>query len=280
MSGYNSFAVVGAGSLGSHILNALAATENVSVVLLSRPGSSKTPPSGVRIVQVEYSDAAAVAAVFNQYKVDVVISTIGTPAVGVQKSLADGAKIAGVKLFLPSEFGIPTGGHTGGVFDVKNGITAHLKSLGIPTTIIHTGYFTEYIPLIAGYANGKFTIVGKGDAPISFTSLADISGFVAYALTTLPPSELADRTLRLQGDRASWNEVAALFNASVEHVDALTGPMAELRTGLARLVDAGAGSSGWDQGNKKEGSGSDAAGSANALWPGHHWRSIKEVHNL
>ncbi|KAF8188783.1 hypothetical protein K438DRAFT_1593872 [Mycena galopus ATCC 62051] len=277
MSGYKSFAVVGAGSLGSHIVNALAAKGNVSVVLLSRPGSTKKAPSGVELVQVDYTDAAAVSAVFTEHKVDVVLSTVAIEALGVQKSLADAAKLATVKLFLPSEYGIQMHGPTGSPFGAKNEIVAHLKSIGIPSTVIHTGFFTEYIPFLTSYADGKFTIVGKGDAPISFTSLPDICGFVAYVLTSLPPSELEDRILRLQGERASWNEVAALLDASIEHVDVLTDDKAAL-TALLSLVDTGAGSSGWDLENNKEGSGSEAAGSANELWPGHHWQSIKDVY--
>ncbi|KAJ7246108.1 NAD(P)-binding protein [Mycena haematopus] len=282
MSTYKSFAVVGAGAVGAPILSALAATPNISVILLSRPGSTKAAPSGVEIVPVDYTDAAAISAVLKAHKVDVVVSTINADAAGVQKALADGAKLASVKLFVPSEFGSPTAGHTGAVFAAKNEITAYLKSIGLPSLILYTGCFTEYIPHIISGVDGKMTIIGKGDAPISFTSLPDIAGFTAHVLTTLPPSRLENRTLRLQGARATWNEIAALFHLSIERVDAIpgTGPMAELLTALLRIFDTGAGSTGWDQLQQKDGEGEDAAGSANALWPGHHWQSIQEVHNL
>ncbi|KAJ6534615.1 hypothetical protein DFH09DRAFT_1405169 [Mycena vulgaris] len=68
MSAYTSFAVVGGGTIGLPIVSALAA-QGVSVVLLSRPqATAKTVPSGVQVVKVDYTDAAAVAAVFKAHK--------------------------------------------------------------------------------------------------------------------------------------------------------------------------------------------------------------------
>ncbi|KAF8214296.1 hypothetical protein K438DRAFT_1750355 [Mycena galopus ATCC 62051] len=318
MSSYKSVAVVGAGRLGTLILSALTATEKISVILLSRLGSSKTAPPGVLVVPVDYMDVNAVSSVFKEHKVEVVLSTLhcvpslrrqgsadvisahvsrgrptsqalptrprnavlGHDGIGMQKSLADAAKLAAVKLFVPSEFGSPTHGHTVEAYKAKNEIAAHLKSLGIPFTRIYTGCFMEFLPFIASYADGKITIIGKGDAPISYTSLTDVAGFVAYVLTAVPSAQLENRILRLEGDRASWNDVAKLFKASVERVESFTGKDGEMRTGLLTLFETGAGSTGWDEPNKKEGSGSEAAGSANDLWPGHHWQTIKEVHSL
>ncbi|KAJ7246109.1 hypothetical protein B0H12DRAFT_1187384 [Mycena haematopus] len=278
MSTYKSFAIVGAGGLGKHILSAFAATPNISVILLSRPGSTKSAPSGVQVVQVDYADAAAVSVVLKTHKIDVIISTINAEGAGVQKVLADAAKLASVKLFVPSEFGMPTAGHTSLVFDAKNEVTAYLKSIQLPSLIIYTGSWMEYIPMITNLTGGKMEIIGKGDTPISFTSLGDIAGFMAHVLTTLPPSQLENRILRLQGARATWNEIAAACNLSVDRVDAIDGAESFL-TILSKFLDTGAGSTGWDPVQRKEGDGEDAAGSANALWPGHKWQSIKEVLN-
>ncbi|KAF7353361.1 NmrA domain-containing protein [Mycena sanguinolenta] len=273
MSTYKSFAVAGAGTVGLPILNALAA-KSVPVVLLSRVGSSaKTVPSGVQVVQVDYSDATAVATVLKEHKVDVVLSTLGVTAVAAQNTLVDAAKLAAVKLFVPSEYGFTT--------DAKNEIAAYLKSLNIPSTRIYNGGFTEYIPWLVDYENGgKIKIIGKGDVPVSFTSIADVAGFVAYVLTTLPPSELEDRILRLEGERSTLKDLAAQFKTSVEHVDSITSENGAFKATVQRILDTGAGSTGWDVVRKVEGQGNDAAGSANALWPGHQWQSIKEVHKL
>ncbi|KAJ7777323.1 hypothetical protein B0H16DRAFT_1683976 [Mycena metata] len=279
MSAYKSFAVVGGGKVGLPIVNALAA-KNVSVILVSRPGSSaKTVPPGVKVVEVDTSDAAAVAAVLKEHKVDVVVSTINMLGVPGQKLFVDGAKEAGVKLFVPSEFGMPTDGEREGFFAAKNEIAAYLKTVGIPSARIFTGHFTEFIPWLVGYAGTKkIHVVGKGEAPVSFTSVPDIAGFTAHILTTLPPSELEDRIFRIEGERISLNGLGPLFDAPVEHVDEITDD--KIKTMLLGVTDTGAASTGWDGVNKREGTGSDAAGSANALWEGHQWKTIKEVHKL
>ncbi|KAJ7758860.1 hypothetical protein DFH07DRAFT_818097 [Mycena maculata] len=281
MSAYQSFAVVGAGTIGLPILKALV-TQGVSVVLLSRPESaSKEVPSGVQVAKVDFNDASAVAEVFKQYKVDVVLSTVTTLATAAQKPLVEAAKLASVKLFAPSEYGMPTEGQTEGIFGDKNRVAESLKAAGIPSVRFFTGNFTEFIPWLVGYSDhGKIRIVGKGEVPVSFTSIGDIAGFVAYALTTLPPSELENRIFRLEGDRKSLNELGPLFKTTVEHVDEITGEAGGLKTHLLATVDTGAGSTGWDAVNKVEGSGSKAAGSANAVWKGHQWQTIKDVHNI
>jgi hypothetical protein len=54
------------------------------------------------------------------------LSTLGHEGVGIQKPLADAAKLAAVKLFVPSEFGSPTHGHTVEAFKAKNEIASKI----------------------------------------------------------------------------------------------------------------------------------------------------------
>ncbi|KAJ6481675.1 hypothetical protein C8R45DRAFT_1150579 [Mycena sanguinolenta] len=298
---FKSFAVVGAGTIGLPIINALAA-RGVSVVLLSRPGSpTKTLPPSVKVVHVDYNDATAVAEVFKRHRIDVVLSTVAIPGLAGQTSLVDGAKLAGVHLFVPSEYATPTDSQPPGtdnpfggtgtkdriastVMDLSSRIEyrrtfQNIYNLSTPSFTVQTGPFTEGIPRLLGYAeHGKIVVVGKGEAPVSFTAVPDIAGFVAYVLTSLPPSELQDRIFRLEGDRTSLNDLGVQLNIPVVHVDRIEGD--KLKTGLLKLLDSGAGSTGWDEENQREKTGRDAAGSGNALWPGHSWKSIREVLNL
>ncbi|KAJ7075149.1 hypothetical protein B0H15DRAFT_1027211 [Mycena belliarum] len=281
---YKSFAVVGGGTLGLPIVNALAAT-GASVVLLSRPGSAAKPvPPGVQTATVDTRDAAAVAAVLTQHSVDVVLSTVTTLAAGDQAPLIEAARRAGVKLFAPSEYGMPTDGQTEGILGAKNQAAAALKAAGIPSVRFFVGMFTEFAPWLVGYAeHKKVQIIGKGDVPVSWTSIGDIAGFVAHVLTTSPPSELENQIIRLEGDRRTFLELGALFKAEVEHVpDAggITGEQAQIKGMLLGIVATGAGSSGWDAHAKVEGTGSRGAGSGNTLWPGHQWKTFKDIHNL
>ncbi|KAJ7464413.1 hypothetical protein FB451DRAFT_1489660, partial [Mycena latifolia] len=286
---YKSFAIVGGGTLGLPIVSALAA-QQVSVILLSRPGAApKTVPSGVQVVKVDFTDALAVAAVFKEHKVDVVLSTLNVMAAAAQKPLVEAARLAAVKMFAPSEYGFPTEGRTeASAYHqllvhvlVSDAFPEDLKAAGIPSVRFYTGIFTDIVPWLIGYPeHGKVRIVGTGEASASFTSIVDIAGFVTHVLTALPPSEVENRIFRLEGERACFNDLAALFNTSVERVDRITGDAGDLKTGLMVLVESGVGSTGWDEATKSEGEGSKAAGSANALWPGHQWKTIKEVHRL
>ncbi|KAJ7220040.1 hypothetical protein GGX14DRAFT_432960 [Mycena pura] len=177
MSAYKSFAVVGGGLVGLPVVRALVA-KKVSVVLLSRPESSaKNVPPGVQVEKVDYNNVAATAAIFRKHKVDVVLSTVATTAAGTLTSLVDAAKLAEIKLFVPSEYGLPTDGQTEGALGDKNKLAAYLKDVGVPSTRIFTGMFIEFIPWISGYTdNGKITIVGNGEAPLSCTAVEDIAG--------------------------------------------------------------------------------------------------------
>jgi saccharopine dehydrogenase-like NADP-dependent oxidoreductase len=126
MSIYKSFAVVGAGNIGLPILNALAA-KNVAVILLSRPGSAaKTVPSGVEVIQVDPSNATTVAAIFKEHKVDVVLTMTPGTVPEAQRPVVDAAKLAGVKLFVPSEYGLANEGAEG-VLGGKNKIAGQNK---------------------------------------------------------------------------------------------------------------------------------------------------------
>jgi len=197
--------------------------------------------------------------------------------------LGDAANEAGVKLFVPSEFGMPTEGSTDPFTKPKADFAAHLKTIGLPSVRLYTGAFIHYIPFITAVAEtGKFTIVGDGNTPASWTALADIAGYLAYVLTALPPSKLHDVVLRIQGERATLSEIAKLYEGKtpVEHVDKFSSdiPAYQIRESLQRKVEAGNISTGWDVVAGKEGP--EPAGSANALWEGHKWKSIKEVLEL
>ena len=75
---------------------------------------------------------------------DVVISTIPGAAVDIQVKIAAAAKNAGVKLFVPSEFGGVTEGETEWVLGAKANVQSQLMALDIPYAVFYTGLFTDY----------------------------------------------------------------------------------------------------------------------------------------
>lgn len=138
---YTSFAVAGAGPrMGARIVQVsnIKASEvmieirpaslqalisrNVSVVVLARPDSaSMSNPflQGAKIVIVDYADTQGLSKTLRENNVEVLVSAISLPGIQAQKPLADAAKEAGVKLLVPSEFGMVTEGCKEGFLSEK-----------------------------------------------------------------------------------------------------------------------------------------------------------------
>ncbi|KAH9963338.1 NAD-P-binding protein [Russula dissimulans] len=212
MSEYKNFAIVGAGTLGKYIVQQFqkekaAGTVN-DVVVLTRQGSKTTVEGDVKVIPVDYSNPESIKAAVTG--VDVVISTISGAALDVQGKIAEAAKEAGVKLFIPSEFGGVTEGESKGLFGQKANIQDQLKGLGIPYLFLYTGPFADYIwaPFLnLDVKSGKVSVGGDGNKQITFTSRPDIARYLAYVLTHVPPEQLKNRTLTIAGDNKSFNEI-------------------------------------------------------------------------
>lgn len=166
MSGYKSFAVAGAGTIGQPIIEELANLKRQglvsSVVVLTRSTgqtealyTGKTQREeeyfvglGAGIAKVEYENDDSLAEALKG--VDVVISTLSQLAFSAQEKLAYASKASGVKLFVPSEFGFPTKGRTEGVFGEKDRLRQLLEGWGLPFSCFYVGLFPEttFIPCV------------------------------------------------------------------------------------------------------------------------------------
>ncbi|KAI0321743.1 NAD-P-binding protein [Amylostereum chailletii] len=245
MSGYKTFALVGAGNLGPFIVEALLDSKTAGdiseVILLTRPESAtkdavtQLAAKGAKVVPVDYASEDALKAVLAG--VDVVISTLSHIAPDVQDTLARAAKAAGVQLFAPSEFGNPTVGITEGILAGKAAFHARLQELGLPYALFFTGPFSDFIwaPFIGlDVAGGKVWVGADGNAPVSFTSRKDIGRYVAYVLTKLPAAELKNAIFRIEGDRKSFNEVFKAYEAKTgKKVEVTYKPVDELKAAIA-----------------------------------------------
>lgn len=105
--------------------------QGARVILLSRDASKlKDVPSAVKTASVDYTNEAQVALVLKEHAVDVVIISLANGSettngskilTVVQVGISRAAKEAGVKLFLPNEFGPETEGYgPGSVFGDQN----------------------------------------------------------------------------------------------------------------------------------------------------------------
>ncbi|KAA1474804.1 NAD-binding protein [Dentipellis sp. KUC8613] len=241
MSDFKTIAVAGVGNIGTDIVEELIKKQNEGkvekIVLLTRSSSNsaaeKFAQQGVQTAVVNYGDKASLLAALTG--VDVVVSALGHDAVqdGSQAALARAAKEAGVRLFLPSEYGGVTGGHQTGPFAGKAKAHALLKELDLPYALIHTGLLMKFaFSPIAGIdlPNGKATIGGDGTPALSFTTIHDAARFVAHILTTLPFEKLAWRVFCVEGDRVSFNEVFEQYTAKTGRPITVTRrPISELQ---------------------------------------------------
>ncbi len=102
--------------------------------------------SGAKITIVDYGSAESVKNAVTG--ADVVISTVTHNPAGLQAQhiLAEQAKAAGVKLFVPSEFGDATDRQNAdGVFLIKQSVHHKCKELDLPYALFFTGPHSDYI---------------------------------------------------------------------------------------------------------------------------------------
>jgi len=185
--------------------------------------------AGADITVVDYGSAESLKDAITG--ADVVISTLNhhPAALQVQHLLAEQARAAGVKLFVPSEFGGATDRENPeGVFAIKESVHHKLKELDLPYALFFTGphsdyVFVPYVPRLVlvcrasrvltrgirllglDLNSGNVTIGLDGNAVNSFTTQRDIGRFVAYVLTNLPRSKLEWRIFRIEAERKVRN---------------------------------------------------------------------------
>ncbi|KAH8600716.1 hypothetical protein B0O99DRAFT_609301 [Bisporella sp. PMI_857] len=213
-------AVIGAaGNVGTPVVKALL-DAGFTVTAIARVESTSTYPEGVRVHRADlHSLSDLVKAFMGQ---DAVVSTIATSAVGGQNFIADAAVTAGVKRYIPSEFGINTRNLHGEVLGkMLQSKTAHVdylieKTKSHPSfgwTGLATGLFFDW-----GLNFGTFglslkdktiRILDSGNELVSTSSLPYVGKAVAAIL--LHEVETANRYIEIAEFTTSQNQILAIF---------------------------------------------------------------------
>ncbi|KAH7099996.1 NAD(P)-binding protein [Auriculariales sp. MPI-PUGE-AT-0066] len=209
---FTSFAVAGGtGGLGALVVKKLLA-QGANVVVLGRTVSEV--PDGATNRVVDYSDETSLVKALAG--VEVVISALASAAAGLQPALATAAKQAGVRLFVPAEYGTDSRNlserHP---LAFKTALHKHLTSIDLPFTLYFNGYLSDFMLKPAfGFdiVNKKVSIVGEGKTPTSFTARPDVAHFMAFTLTHLPVARLNNAALTVEGEKATFLEVVAAFD--------------------------------------------------------------------
>ncbi|TFY79172.1 hypothetical protein EWM64_g4841 [Hericium alpestre] len=156
MSGYRNLAVAGAGNIGVFIIEELLKQKDAGLIdnvyILTRatsnnPDIPRLIALGAKPVGVDYSSTEGLTKALAPLNLDVLISTLGHvgTSLEVQWPLVDAIKAANIKLFVPSEFGNPTDGVTGGLLGKKGSLHDVLKEKGVNAAYFYTGPFADMI---------------------------------------------------------------------------------------------------------------------------------------
>ncbi|KAL3481821.1 hypothetical protein BJX99DRAFT_131302 [Aspergillus californicus] len=190
-----------AGETGGSIATGLLEHPNYEIYCLVRPRSVQKPAiaalqekgAHIRKCDLKSSEEELEQAL---EEIDVVISCVGSAEQQDQIPLANAAKKAGVKRFIPC--GFITVAPPGGIMwlrDEKETVYNHIKQLRLPYTIIDIGWWYQlsYPRLESGKIDYAMTaanseIVGDGSTPLALTDLRDVGRYVARIISD-------DRTL-------------------------------------------------------------------------------------
>lgn len=140
----------GGTNIGHHIARALAADLSFELSILARASSKSTYPSNATIITIadKATQEEYVQALRGQ---DAVVSCLGFESKPMEKALIDAAIEAGVKRFLPSEYGIdntnPVSRGLSPIFSRKGAMIDYLKSkedTGLSWTAVLTGMWLDW----------------------------------------------------------------------------------------------------------------------------------------
>lgn len=196
-------------------MDAFLKESSFNTTVLSRQGSSSTFPSGVKVIRADYDSQDSLKEAFQGQ--DAVVSLVGGMALGDQNKLIDAAIAAGVKRFIPSEYGSNTPDKRTRdvvpVFEAKFGTVNYLKSKEseISWTSLVTGPFFDW-GLRVGFLgfdgpSNTVTIFDDGEATFSATNLHQIG------VATVKALEHADLTknqyVYISGVQTTQNQILA-----------------------------------------------------------------------
>ncbi|PQE33620.1 hypothetical protein CJF32_00008613 [Rutstroemia sp. NJR-2017a WRK4] len=218
MSVIKNVAITGAsGALGKPILDAILNSGKFNVTVLTRASSKGQFPSSVKVVPVDFDSVESLTAALKGQ--DAVVSAVGTEGFPGQNIVVDAAVAAGVKRFLPSEFGSDLDNpktKTLPVFGYKVAVAAHIEEVASKNpefsyTYVRNGPFLDWgleHNFLFDLASGKPRIFDGGDQLFSTTTLETVGRAVVGVLSK--PEETKNRAVYIQDLTTSQNRILAL----------------------------------------------------------------------
>ncbi|CAO3663453.1 unnamed protein product [Umbelopsis ramanniana] len=223
MTSFKSIAVFGAtGDLGPYLVDALLESKAFTTIkVLTRLETFEEKPQTfddlkARGVQVEALDLKNENAVVEALQgIDAVVSSIGGKVLANQLLWVKAAAKAGVRRFIPSEFGINSQKATGPVFETKRAVKEAIVKNGMEYTLLFVSLFADetVIPLFGfDVKEGTVRLVGDSSVPLTLTYRKDIASFIVEILNN--PSVSRNKALQVQSVQTSFDEIIERFKAA------------------------------------------------------------------
>lgn len=200
--------------MGKHIVQALV-DEGFKVTILSRTVRPENVPQGVAVKAVDYEDLESLKSALAGE--DAVVSVLGAPALGAQQQkLADASVAAGVKRFIPSEFGLNTRKLEGDVLaKILGGKIKFVDDLTVKSeqnpnftwTGVSTGMFFDFLGFDP--KSKTVSITDSGNEPFQTSTREFIGKAVAAILKH--PKETANQYLTIASVQPTQNEILKIL---------------------------------------------------------------------
>jgi uncharacterized protein YbjT (DUF2867 family) len=214
---FKNVALTGAsGSVGAIILEKLLAAGTFNVTVLRRAGSKSTFPAGVTVVDADFDSVDSLAAALKGQ--EVLVSAVTMTALLAQKTLVDASVAAGVRRFIPSEYGcdvyhpkaktLPVFAHK---VEVEEYIFQKAKESGLEYTFVFNNCFLDWglqHDFILRISDYKPVIYDDGETVFSSTNVSTVADGIVGILNH--PEETKNRPVYIKDVDTTQNQLLAL----------------------------------------------------------------------
>ena len=186
---------------------------NFQVTVLTRSKKPGAHHASVKVVEVDFTSVESLTAALKG--IDGLVSTVAAAAIESQTMLIDAAIAAGVKRFIPSEYGTCTTSPNvaafplyAPMFKIKQYLREKAEAGQLTWTVLACGGFLDFLfgrPMLLDFASHKATFYDEGDNRISATSMPNVGKAIAGILKNLEATE--DRVVRISEVILTQNEL-------------------------------------------------------------------------
>ncbi|KAL7893426.1 hypothetical protein HDV63DRAFT_387042 [Trichoderma sp. SZMC 28014] len=224
--------VVGAGGYLNPIVISSLTSYGFSVSVLIRETSNAVLPVGITVHRTDYSESSLLLAFKGQ---DAVVNTITMPDFEQQKKMIDVAVLAGVKRFIPAEFGIDTSKEETveimTFLKMKPRIIQYLRSIqdtitwtGIITGpffdwSLRQGFFSFNVPSRTAHIHQP----GYQTHRFSWSTLANVAEAVAHVLLSKNFPIVDNRYVHVRSFNASQDDILESLISATKRLDIARG---------------------------------------------------------